>query len=266
MVGFFSRSLIGFGLVAAVALSLPVKPAHAVGEAGVASTTQAAEAPAKVAAKRAPIRNNKRYFVEFRGRSAATYGHLYIIFGELNARGEVTKSKIAGLYPSGDHQDCDNCSVVNWSIGHLIFVPSGTTATDGDLEEKYVTARYRVLLDKAQYEKLTDYVAKFQANPPLWNALWRNCVSFGKEIGELLGLKTPGLIWLEPEQFVNAMREMNGTHEEQPPLKDASNGSTMPETRAVAHRAPAKRVAAAKGVTAENKAANSSANAASTEK
>jgi hypothetical protein len=262
MLGFFSRSLIGFGLVAALAFSMPVKPSHAAGEAGEASTTEAAGAPAKVVARRVAVTQNKRYFVEFRGRSAATYGHLYITFGELNARGEVIKSKIAGLYPAGDHQDCDNCSLANWTIGHLVFVPSGTTATDGDLEEKYVTARYRVMLDRAQYEKLTEYVAKFQADPPLWNALWRNCVSFGKEIGELLGLKTPSLIWLEPEQFVNAMREMNGTHEEQAPLKDAGNGPAMPETSAVAHRVPAKRLAAAKRVTAEIK----STNAAATEK
>jgi hypothetical protein len=267
MVGFFSRSLIGFGLVAALALALPVKPAYAVGEAGEASTTEAAEAPAKVAAHRAAVAENKRYFVEFRGRSAATYGHLYILFGELNARGEVIKSKIAGLYPAGDRQDCDNCSLANWTIGHLIFVPSGTTATDGDLEEKYVTARYRVMLDKAQYDKLTDYVANFQANPPLWNALFKNCVSFGRDVADLLGLKVPQIMWvtpwLEPEQFVTQLRELNGTHEEQAPLKDASNGTGMPETRAVAHRAPAKkRVAAAKRVTAEIKATN----AASTEK
>jgi hypothetical protein len=262
MMGFFSRSLIGFGVVAALALSMPLKPAYAVGEGTEAAGTEAGEAPQKVAAKRAPISNNKRYFVEFRGRSAATYGHLYIMFGELNARGEVTKSKIAGLYPAGDRQDCDNCSLANWTIGHLIPVPSGTTATDGDLEEKYVTARYRVLLDKAQYEKLTDHVAKFQANPPLWNALFRNCVSFGKEIAELLDLQTPGLIWLEPEQFVNALREMNGTRDVQPPLKDASNAVGDTGVKAVAHRAPAKRVATAKREPVENKTSA----AASTEK
>ncbi len=255
MGGFFSfpRSLIGFGVVAALALALPVNCAYASGENGETSASDAADAPTVYAAKRAPV-SSQRYFVEFRGRSAATYGHMYIMFGELNARGEVVKSKIAGLYPAGDHQDCDNCSVVNWSIGHVIFVPSGTTVTDGDLEEKYVTARYRVMLDKAQYDKLTDYVAKFQAHPPLWNALVRNCVSFGKEIGELLGLKTPPFIWLKPEDFVNRMREMNGVHEEQAPLKDAATLPEMPETKAIAHRTHSKRVAATtKRVTAENK-------------
>jgi hypothetical protein len=261
MLGFFSRSFFGFSLVAALALSMPIEAAYAVGE-GI--DTAAPEASAKVLAKRAPM-DNKRYFVEFRGRSAATYGHLYIMFGELNSRGEVIKSKIAGLYPAGDRQDCDNCSVANWTIGHLIFVPSGTTATDGDLEEKYVTARYRVMLDKAQYDKLTDYVAKFQANPPLWNALFKNCVSFGRDVADLLGLKVPQIMWvapwLEPQQFVNQLRELNGTHEEQAPLRDAG-APTTPEKKSVAHRAPTqKRMAAAKSAT-ENKETN----AASTEK
>ncbi len=258
MFGFFSRSLIGFGLVAALALSLPVKPAHAVGEGDEGSSGAATAAQTKVAAHRAAaaVAENKRYFVEFRGRSAATYGHLYILFGELNARGEVTKSKIAGLYPAGDKQDCDNCSVANWTIGHVIFVPSGTTATDGDLEEKYVTARYRVMLDKAQYDKLTDYVAKFQANPPLWNALFKNCVSFGRDVADLLGLKVPQIMWvtpwLEPEQFVNQLREMNGTPEVQAPLRDASEEPIKP-TKPIVHRPAKKRMAAVKP-TAENKA------------
>jgi hypothetical protein len=262
MLGFFSRSLIGFGLVATLALSVPVKPALAVGEGDEGSSGPATAAQTKVAAHRAAavVAENKRYFVEFRGRSAATYGHLYILFGELNARGEVTKSKIAGLYPAGDKQDCDNCSVVNWTIGHVIFVPSGTTATDGDLEEKYVTARYRVMLDKAQYVKLTDYVGKFQANPPLWNALFKNCVSFGRDVADLLGLKVPQIMWvtpwLEPDQFVNQLREMNGTPEVQAPLRDANDEPLKP-TKSIVHRPAKKRMAAVKR-TAENKATTAS--------
>lgn len=253
MVGLVSRSLISFGLVAALALALTTKSAYAVGENGETATNDAANAPVRYTPERAAV-STKRYFIEFRGRAAASYGHLYILFGELNGRGEVIRSNIAGLYPAGDRQDCDNCSLANWMIGHVIFVPSGTTVTDGDLEEKYVTARYRVMLDKAQYDKLTDYVAKFQANPPLWNALVRNCVSFGKEIGELLGLKTPPFIWLKPEDFVNTMRKMNGVREEQAPLKDAATLPEGPYTKAIARRTHSKRVAETnKRVTAENK-------------
>jgi hypothetical protein len=220
MLRFLSRSFFGAGLIALGALLLPVHSASAVEEA-----TQATRAHTP----------GKQYFVEFRGRSAASYGHLYVMYGQVNGRGEVIKSKIAGLYPAGDKPDCENCSLANWTIGHVIFVPSGTTATDGDLEEKYVTARYRVMLDKAHYQKMVAYIEKFQADPPLWNALWRNCVSFGRDIANVLELKTPAFIWLTPEDFVNQLREMNGTPSRQAPLKDISNATDLPATTAVAH-------------------------------
>jgi|SRR5579884_4015139 len=232
MLRFVSRSVFGIGVIAAAAFSLAA-PAYAVGH----STKNSAGF--RAAHQVNPFA--KRYFVEFRGRSAASYGHLYVMYGQVNDRGEVIKSKIAGLYPAGDRQDCENCSLANWMIGHVIFVPSGTTATDGDLEEKYVTARYRVMLDKAQYDKVVDYITKFQANPPLWNALWRNCVSFGRDIANVLDLKTPMFPWLTPEDFVNQLREMNGTQEEQAPLKDAATVSDMPERTAVARHAPPSR-------------------------
>ena len=62
----------------------------------------------------------KRYFVEFRARSAASYGHMYVIYGQVNNRGEIVMSDIAGLHPAGDANDCLNCSVVAWTIGHVI--------------------------------------------------------------------------------------------------------------------------------------------------
>jgi len=224
MLRFLSRTLFGVCLIAAAAMTLPAQSASAVEQA-----TQATRAHAP----------GKQYFVEFRGRSAASYGHLYVMYGQVNARGEVVKSQIAGLYPAGDKPDCENCSLANWTVGHVVFVPSGTSATDGDLEEKYVTARYRVMLDRAQYQKLVAYVQKFKADPPLWHALWRNCVSFGRDIANVLDLKTPMFIWLTPEDFVNQLREMNGTPARQAPLKDAGNVNDAPATTAVAHHAPA---------------------------
>ena len=88
----------------------------------------------------------KTYFVEFRARNAASYGHFYVMYGEVNARQEIIKSHIAGFFPAGDARDCENCSVFNWTIGHVVFVPSEIGVSDGDLEEKYVTARFRVWL------------------------------------------------------------------------------------------------------------------------
>jgi hypothetical protein len=230
MLRFLSRTLFGLGLIAAAACLLPAQSASANDEPAPAQPTQATRATAA----------GKHYFVEFRGRSAASYGHLYVMYGEVNGRGEVLKSRIAGLYPAGDKQDCENCSLANWTIGHMIFVPSGTTATDGDLEEKYVTARYRVMLTKAQYQKLNAYITKFQADPPLWHALWRNCVSFGRDIANVLDLKVPAFIWLTPEQFVEQLREMNGTPSRQAPLKDVGNTIETPASTAVAHQPAAR--------------------------
>ena len=95
-----------------------------------------------------------RFFVEFRARNAASYGHMYVMYGEVNARREVIRSEIAGLFPAGDSRTCENCSVYYWTIGHVIPVPSEIGASDGDLEEQYVLARYRVWISAAQYARL----------------------------------------------------------------------------------------------------------------
>jgi hypothetical protein len=232
MLRLLSRTLLGIGLITAAAFALQGQPAHAIGAT--------VKHPARAAVKhgpQVPSPNAKHYFVEWRGRNAASYGHLYVMYGEVNDRDEIIRSKIAGLYPAGDHQDCENCSLANWMIGHVVFVPSGTTATDGDLEEKYVTARYRVMLDKAQYDKLTAYITKFQADPPQWHAILRNCVSFGRDIANLLDMKVPPFPILTPEQFVTQLREMNGTPEEQAPLKDAATMQDAPATAVAQHKA-----------------------------
>jgi hypothetical protein len=176
------------------------------------------------------------YFIEFRARSAASYGHMYVLYGKVNGRDEIVESRIAGLHPAGDANDCFNCSVFNWTIGHLVPVPSETGASDGDLEEKYVTARYRVWLTPVEFKKVDAYIKKLQADNPTWNALWNNCVGFGRNIAEYMGLKVPAFIWLEPEDFVNGLREENGMAKEQLPLKDAAAGSAA--RTAAAHVTP----------------------------
>jgi hypothetical protein len=167
----------------------------------------------------------KSFFIEFRGRAAANYGHMYVLYGRVNARDEIVASRIAGLHPAGDAANCYNCSLLNWTVGHLVPVPSETGASDGDLEEKYVTARYRVWLTAAQYKDVNAYVRKLQAENPTWNALFNNCVGFGRNIAEHMGLKLPAALWIEPEDFVNGLRELNGPKAVQLPLRDAGAGS-----------------------------------------
>jgi hypothetical protein len=169
-------------------------------------------------------RRSGRYFIEFRARSAASYGHMYVLYGRVNGHRQIVKSRIAGLHPAGDAADCYNCSVVPWTIGHVIFVPAETGPSDGDLEEKYVTARYRLWLSAAEYKDVSAYIAKLKANSPLWHALWNNCVGFGRNVASHMGLKVPAFVWLKPDVFVTSLRKLNGGPEkEQGPLKDAPN-------------------------------------------
>jgi hypothetical protein len=219
------RILIGFSLTAilfgqvGLAHAQDTKP-----EAAIASSTNAATPGAD---RKRSSHAYKPYFVEFRARSAASYGHMYVLYGQVNGRGEIIKSDIAGLHPAGDANNCANCSVVSWTLGHVFFVPSETGASDGDLEEKYVSARYRVMVDAATFKKVSAYIRKLKAENPMWNALWRNCVSFGNNIAETVGLKTPTFIWLEPQDYVEDLRKLNGG-KPQAPLKFAvSNSESM---------------------------------------
>ncbi len=174
-----------------------------------------------------------RYFAEFRARNAASYGHMYVMFGEVNARHEIIRSEIAGIFPAGDARDCVNCSIYYWAIGHVLPVPSEIGASDGDLEEQYVLARFRVWLDADQYKRLQTYIRERKANKGPWNALFANCVIFGRDVASFLDLKLPpaaalGLAY--PQGMVEALREANGPNHEQLPLKDAA-GSLPGETR-----------------------------------
>jgi hypothetical protein len=197
----------------------PVSAQSAKPETTIAVAPPAAPSPTS---KTKPATNSyKPYFVEFRARSAASYGHMYVIYGQLNGRGEIIKSDIAGLHPAGDANNCENCSVISWTLGHVLFVPSETGASDGDLEEKYVSARYRVMVDAPTFKKVSAYIRKLKAETPMWNALWKNCVSFGNNIAESVGLKTPSFIWLEPKDYVEHLRELNGG-KPQGPLKFAA--------------------------------------------
>lgn len=178
----------------------------------------------------------KSYFIEFRGRAAANYGHMYVLYGRVNARDEIVSSRIAGLHPAGDANDCYNCSLFNWTVGHLVPVPAETGASDGDLEEKYVTARYRVWLTEAQFKDVDAYIRKLQADNPLWNALFNNCVGFGRTIAVHMGLKVPAMLWEEPKDFVEGLRKENGLEAEQLPLKDAgASRATHASAKKVAH-------------------------------
>jgi hypothetical protein len=185
------------------------------------------------------------YFVEFRARNAASYGHMYVMFGKVNDRHEIIKSEVAGFFPAGDDRNCVNCSVYTWTIGHVLPVPAEIGASDGDLEEQYVLARFRVWLDAQQYQSLVAYINERKANKGMWNAFLANCVTFGRDVASFLKIKMPGLlavapsVVMYPKDVVDALREANGLSQEQMPLRDAGGGPVSPAPKKVSASAPA---------------------------
>jgi hypothetical protein len=233
----------------AVTIGLHSGPAGAQIAAGDADTAASNPSPAPSSSGHEAARNKPwsvadepyigrgapqwRYFVEFRARNAASYGHMYVMFGEVNARHEIIKSAIAGLFPAGDAQDCENCSIYNWTIGHVLPVPSEIGASDGDLEEQYILARFRIWIDADQYKRLIGYIDERKAHKGPWNAFFANCVIFGRDIASFLNVKMPPLAaiaLLFPKDMVEAIRDANGIRHEQMPLKDAA-GSLPAESR-----------------------------------
>jgi hypothetical protein len=140
------------------------------------------------------------YYVDFRARTAATYGHAFVWFGKTTDK----KVEVAGLWPVGDE--------VPYVLGHLMWVPAGTGATYGDLDVQYLTASYRVYLNEEDAKKTFAYIKHLQETHPLWNAETTNCTSFLGEIASFMGLKAPFHLQ-KPEAYVNQLKELNGGRE-----------------------------------------------------
>src|SRR5271169_1639301 len=140
------------------------------------------------------------YYIEFRSRFSWDYGHTYIVHGRV---GEAPNhASVAGLSPVGD--DATACV-----IGHYIPVPAETGWTDGDLEDKYVTSRYRVLMSKDQYDRIMSYVRDLQSRSHTWSAELYNCNAFVGDIAREMGQKVPSSTLIYPKIFINHLRMMN---------------------------------------------------------
>jgi hypothetical protein len=140
-----------------------------------------------------------RYFIDFRARSALSYGHSFVVFGRTGER--LGPKNVAGLHPRGT-------SSITYMIGHVLPVDSETGMSDGDLEEKYTTARYRVWLTPSQYQLVVRRIRDLQASSPAWHATTFNCNAFIGVIAHFVGLSSPPTL-LFPDDFVNSMNRMN---------------------------------------------------------
>jgi len=178
------------------------------------SSSAPAAAKTNIKAKQAATRKGAakdagQPYIEFRSRYALSYGHTFVVFGRLNARGEVGEIKpdmVAGLHPAGAGSEL-------WTIGHAVPVPAETGPSDGDLEEEYVSNRFRVVLTEEQYAKLVAHIRHKQASSPMWHAALYNCNLWTGEIAQYLGLKT-GFHWLKPADYIQKIKDLNGIGED----------------------------------------------------
>jgi hypothetical protein len=169
---------------------------------GLAAAAVTADSPSAGDVK--PIRHSQsavpgkgRYYVDFRARTAASYGHAFVWFGKTSEK----QVEVAGLHPAGD--------TVPYVLGHLMWVPSETGASYGDLDVQYLTASYRVYLSEPDAQKVFAYIKHLQATSPLWNAETSNCTAFIGQIATFMGLKVPFHL-KKPEEYVNELKALNG--------------------------------------------------------
>ncbi|MBR0695454.1 hypothetical protein [Bradyrhizobium lablabi] len=167
----------------------------------LSTTANAAPSDSPSSTEVKPVRRSASvkgpYYVDFRARTAASYGHAFVWYGKTSER----QVEVAGLHPAGD--------TVPYVLGHLMFVPSETGASYGDLDVQYLTASYRVYLSEADAKKVFAHIKHLQATSPVWNAETTNCTAFIGRIASFMGLKTPFHL-MKPEEYVNQLRALNG--------------------------------------------------------
>ena len=137
------------------------------------------------------------YYVDFRARTAASWGHAFVWYGKTSERAV----EVAGLTPKGD--------VAEYVLGYITWVPSETGASYGDLDPEYLTAHYKVYLSEADARRVFAYIEHLKKSSPVWSAEISNCTAFIGDIAAFMGLKTPSR-WTRPENYVNELKALNG--------------------------------------------------------
>jgi hypothetical protein len=195
--GSSTRLLSPFALIVLTGLGLSVAGAQTSSQSQIARSANTSSATA--------TSGSGQYYVEFRSRQSWDYGHTFVVFGRVGVT--PGKNNVAGLSPKGDDPQM-------WVMGHYVPVPSDTGWTDGDLEDKYITSRYRVLINKDQYDRVVAHIRELQAHSNFWSVELYNCNAFVADIANFMGLKAPSSTWIYPKVFVSNLRKINTGHPE----------------------------------------------------
>jgi len=150
----------------------------------------------------APKSAVKGYAIEFRARNANSYGHTFSLHGRLDAHGKFIRPVVSGLHPATE-------SPIPWMIGHVVAVPSETGASDGDTEDQYVLARFRVLLSEGEHKRVLAFIKALNDKSPVWHAVTYNCNAYIGEIARFMGLSAPHSTMAMPKDYIDKLRDLN---------------------------------------------------------
>jgi hypothetical protein len=190
-----------FGVLTAVAVGLGASAMCLAATKAEAQEPQTATAVASTpapAAKPAPARSGG-YYIEFRSGQIGTYGHSYVVYGRLNARGEPADRHYADRYPVGGY--------LAMAVGHVMPVPANKEWDPGVLTLPIVSS-FRRKLNEAQYRKLVAAVKRARASKQYWNAIANNCNHFIAELAVAIGMNVPAGLQVS-YTFIPALRDAN---------------------------------------------------------
>jgi hypothetical protein len=161
-----------------------------------------------VNSKACPHVAGKPYFVEFRARNAASWGHTFVLYGKLGGGTSYASYKVAGLHPAGDS--------TQYTIGIWMPVKAEVGASDGDIDEQFLAAKYCVPLSEAEYNKVVPYIRKLQGEHKTWHGAGYNCNSFGMDVAKYVGLDAPNPNMHVPQELIKMLAESNKNRNRDP--------------------------------------------------
>ena len=141
------------------------------------------------------LRESARYFVDFHARSKPSFpGHVFIVYGQLNARGRIIQAQVAGFTPDTD----------KYRPVYLIPMPGLFGQRKADFTEPS-TVIYRRHLTAGEFHRLIAKVHQIRAFQPSWHLIFANCNDFVGVIARAIGLRTPPSLLL-PSDYVSLLR------------------------------------------------------------
>jgi hypothetical protein len=160
-----------------------------------AGCRRAAGDAAKTIVSMAHGRKGDHAYVEFRQRNSRQLlpGHLYVVFGRLDASGRPLTREVIGLYPDRFLPDAATSSD-GWIGAHVM--PSSRDCT---YEARLA---YRVTLSVERYKRVRAKAEALRRHPPRWNLTRYNCHDFAMEFARIAGLRrgggsvVPSAVWL----------------------------------------------------------------------